>query len=178
MARSSLSDINIRERVPLDYFRINDAGKRKLTYEYYQLMAMFERYENRLLEEPDADDTIWLEEQLGWVGKTFDPSCWDSIVFGKQPFARTQVEEFLESHLGILTKEYRDIFVHLIANYVKTIRPYPKEASSKFSFRTVQLILEKYDFPYTLSKKRKSINGKDAYWWIIDRKIENNNPQP
>lgn len=156
------------DRIVVEAYKIYTLAEQQAIYEYYKLLAMFENYQNKIADSGGrVADTMWLEEQLQWIGLTYNPQRWNTVVFGLEQDARKLLEDFLNTHQDILLQEDETQLKELVLNFLSNLRPEPKEAHSKASFSTVQTILKRYNFPYKLTKKRCSRNGKDRSWWVV-----------
>ena len=169
--------------------------KAKLVYDYYKMLAMFERVQNerwdqlfynkQAMQSEDAftkseqklisTQFMWLREQLSWMGLKpigpLDPSedqHWIHVQTGAFPRAKDELLDFLSMHTGILTEEEERELKQLYCAFVSLDRPPYQSRKEKGSVQKINQTFERKRFPYHLTSKKRTYLGKQRNWWILE----------
>lgn len=169
--------------------------KAKLVYDYYKMLAMFERaqnerwdqlfYNKQAMQSEDAftkseqklisTQFMWLREQLSWMGLKpigpLDPSedqHWIHVQTGAFPRAKDELLDFLSMHTGILTEEEERKLKQLYCDFVSLDRPPYQSRKEKGSVQKINQTFERKRFPYHLTSKKRTYLGKQRNWWILE----------
>lgn len=169
--------------------------KAKLVYDYYKMLAMFERVQNerwdqlfynkQAMQSEDAftkseqklisTQFMWLREQLSWMGLKpigpLDPSedqHWIHVQTGAFPRAKDELLDFLSMHTGILTEEEERKLKQLYCDFVSLDRPPYQSRKEKGSVQKINQTFERKRFPYHLTSKKRTYLGKQRNWWILE----------
>ena len=170
---------------------------KKITYDYYQMMAMFEGAYNerrtlkgikepyvvldkKVEKELQRNQFMWLKEQLGWIGMNDQehnpakPDYWLSTWSKRTSQCKSELEHFLESHsVGeYLTEHEQGEFKKLVLGFIESIAPPHADSQKnlKASLKYVNKWLTEFQMPYTVASEQKTIDKHQRNWWII-RKV-------
>ena len=171
----------------------------KLTYQYYKILSMLERARDERLhvllkekcamEESETREIelqrrqfVWLKEQLSWLGISTDredwktdpvnpvnPDHWIGIYFHLIDRAEEELLQFLNSHVGVLSKDEVKALKALYHQFLVVAVPGSPAIKLKGSVKKIQEFFIEYGFPYRLYSKKCSRNGKQRNWWFIER---------
>lgn len=170
----------------------------KLAYNYYSFLALFEKAKNerdhalkelgfydgkdehkdeskvkahKKAEKQLADKQFtWLKEQLRWIGKEYDETCWITYVTGTYQEQRDQLQGFLARHNeydGLLTEDEENQLKQLFRAFMQEVKPIHPDAKSKGSLEVINRCLKEFEFPYFIESKRETRFGRQRRWWHI-----------
>lgn len=171
----------------------------KLTYQYYKILSMLEKARDERLstlvkekcsfdiceareEELQELQFTWLKEQLSWLGisteredwetspvNPVNPDHWIGIYFHLIDRTEEELLQFLNSHVGVLSKDEVDALKTLYHQFLVVAVPGSPAVKLKGSVKKIQEFFIEYGFPYRLYSKKCSRNGKQRNWWFIER---------
>lgn len=185
------SEIATKEnaKILLDLYRITPLHKDKLAFQYYYYLALFEKTENQNPQIQNSDLFVSLREQLSWIDKEYDESCW--INHKKQMKLKASLERQLSfyssrreaaSFCGVreLNIEQQTHFKDTVLNYAKELRPRHPISKTKGSLQKINEALEDWGYPYRVISKSRELKGvKRNYWHIVHiTETENSDKQP
>ena len=182
----------------IDIYEPAGYAKSKLTYDYYKMLAMFERAQNErdsLLngrefqteEERDRAEKslqekqfIWLKEQLSWIGlnsEKYDPNSptyWITTQTGRSEKSYDALMAFLSQYEGtsiLSVNEEADLKAFFCA-WIQNIRPVHQYAKSKGSISIINRCFEEFAIPYQISSVKLTLNRKQRNWWLIEKVVD------
>lgn len=198
MALSNVQNMRIKDNPALLFDMYHPAvySKRKLTYDYYKMMAMFEKAQNErfaianmqgikteseymeIEKQLQENQFMWLKQQLSWLGlndSEHDPSNpkhWITSQSGQASRSYQALVKFLSAFEpgAVLSIGEEESLKELFRNWIQNVRPKHKDADSQGSIAVINRCFDDYRMPYRIESKKKMIERKQRNWWII-RKI-------
>ena len=196
-ARYPTDQWNVKEDslVPLvDMYKPTPYATRKLAYDYYKMMAMFEQAQNerqRILEragelnEKEKDrlekslqekQFMWLKCQLSWLGLNTPehdpakPENWLTYQTGAERKAKQSLLEFLHerSFNDFLSEAEENDLKVLFCTWIQSVRPKHKDAGSRGSISVMNRCFEEFQIPYQVRSIKKTFEKKQRNWWVIE----------
>ena len=168
--------------ISTDIFHLNRLVLKKLEYTYYHLMSFIEMATNLKNENPlhfsNVEQTLWIEEQLSWLGLKYDPACWIS---GNPPYAtqpnaeKKKFEDLLELHCRdgetrtAMSELQQDEFQKAFWNFISTNYPRSSYIKRKASPKTINNVLSDLEYPFKVTSERRSLNGKQLNYWYVEK---------
>lgn len=167
--------------------------KRKLSYDYYQMMAIFEQAQNErflmakeqgIQTEKDyqaiekdlrSQQFMWLRTQLSWLGldvNQFDPhnpENWITSHSGQAQQDKQNLLTFLSTHSSgaALSEEEEQALKGCFQNWIQSIRPKHKDRNSKGSISIINRCFQEFSIPYQIENRRITIHKKQRNWWFV-----------
>ena len=197
MALSPVQNQRIKDDPALffDMYRPAVYSKRKLTYDYYKMMAAFERAQNdrfriadkrgidteekyeQIAQDLKATQFFWLKQQLSWIGlndEDHDPSNpkhWITSQLGQTSKSSQELVAFLSSFESgaVLSISEEESLKELFRNWIQNVRPRHKDANSKGSIAVINRCFEDQGVPFRIKSKKKMIAKAQRNWWIIEK---------
>lgn len=140
-----------------------------------------EEYET-LDESLQQQQFIWIKEQLSWLGIPTDGENWDAdplnpvnpdhwigVYFHLVESAKEELLQFLDSHIGPLSKDEAAELKSLYHKFLVTHSPRDPAVKLKGSIKKIQEFLVNHGFPYRVYSKKCMREGKQRNWWHIER---------
>ena len=177
----------------VDEFQPAKYVKRRVTYDYYKMMSMFEKAYNERIDmakrqgvksweeyesiEKDLQQKqfMWLKEQLSWIGlndlehSPANPKYWITEQLGQASQTRQELISFLLAHgqQDLLTEVEEEKLKELFRAWIQDVRPKHRYANSKGSISIINQCLKEFRIPCRVETKKRSVKGKQRQWWTV-----------
>lgn len=177
----------------IDAYQPAEYPKRKLSYDYYQMMAIFEQAQNErfymaqrrgIKTEEDyqtneknlqSQQFIWLRTQLSWLGfdvnqlNPYDPKNWITSHSGQAQQDKQNLLTFLGTHSSgaVLSEEEEQALKEHFQNWIQSVRPKHKDRNSKGSISIINRCFQEFGIPYQIENRRITIHRKQRNWWFV-----------
>lgn len=147
-------------------YEANPVALARLTYDYYRMAALLERFKNYNMEEQKREKEVhWLKYQLFWLGLDYDGTKW--IDYPEHCESQRQLEKDLEEYVGrLMPPEKLVLFKQNFLRFALTNHPPLLKQSSKVSISTANRLLSDLGYPV----KIESVQYKRKTCWRFQYK--------
>lgn len=153
-----------KPNIPGDYsFRIYEPKPlsiSRLTYDYYRLAALLEKYSNMTDEQKETEKEVyWLKYQLSWLGLKYDPKKW--IDYDNFLNSAKELTHILQK--DVLSKEEQVKLKSYFIKFARSNHPPLISTQNKASIKTINKVFQQYNIPYHIES---FVKQRKTFWKI------------